>query len=459
MRRSRFNRRSFLLSTAAGIATASGAGWSDADAIVARIKPPVFPKRDFDITRFGAVGDGKTNSGEAIANAIAECSQAGGGRVVIPAGVFLTGAVHLKSNVNLYLSDRATLLFSRDPKHYLPVVFTRFEGTECMNYSPFIYAFEQNNIAVTGTGTLDGQADCTSWWPWVGRANCGWKTGDPNARKEREALVAFGDKDVPVRERVFGVGHYLRPNFIQPYRCNNVLIADVAIKNSPMWEINPVLCRNVTVRGARISSHGPNNDGCNPECCTDVLIQGCTFDTGDDCIAIKSGRNRDGRRVGVACENLVIKGCTMKDGHGGVTIGSEVSGDVRNVFVEQCYMDSPHLERALRIKTNSHRGGVVENVFFRDVKVGQVSDAFLQVDFYYEEGPGGALTPVVRNINVQDVTCKEARYILYLRGYPSAPIRDVHFSHCTFDHAARANVIENVEGLKMDAVTLAGKPL
>jgi polygalacturonase len=429
----------------------------NADSILARIHPPVFPSRDFDITHFGASGDGKKNCTEAIAKAITACSQAGGGTVVVPAGVFLTGAIHLKSNVNLHLDGQATLRFSRDPKHYLPLVYTRWEGTECMNYSPFLYAFEQTNIGVSGTGTLDGQADCEHWWPWKAKTNCGWKKGDPSQQKARDALVAMGDKDVPVRERVFGEGHLLRPNFIQPYRCTNVLIDGVTIRDSPMWEINPVLCHNVTVRNVNIVSHGPNNDGCDPESCTDVLIKGCTFDTGDDCIAIKSGRNQDGRRVGVACENIVIQGCTMKDGHGGVTIGSEVSGSVRNVFVEGCRMDSPHLDRALRIKSNSQRGGVIENVHFRNVTVGQVSNAIIDIDLYYEEGPGGPFTPTVRNIAVQNVTCKSSKYALYLRGYESAPIREVALSHCNFEHVEKPNLIENVQGLKTDDVSINGK--
>jgi polygalacturonase len=452
-------RRSFLVSTAVGAAAAAALPEWNADAILARVKPPVFPNRDFDITRFGAAGDGKKNCTEAIAKAIDACTQAGGGRVVVPGGVFLTGAIHLKSNVNLHLADGATLRFSRDPKHYLPLVFTRFEGTECMNYSPFLYAFEQTNIAITGRGTLDGQSDCEHWWPWKARTNCGWKKGDPSQQQARDALVAMGEKDVPVSDRVFGEGRYLRPNFIQPYRSKNVLIADVTIENSPMWEINPVLCRNVTVRNVRISSHGPNNDGCDPESCTDVLIENCTFDTGDDCIAIKSGRNRDGRRVAAACENLVIRGCTMKDGHGGVTIGSEVSGSVRNVFVENCHMDSPHLDRALRLKSNAQRGGTIENVFFRNVTVGQVAQAIVDVDFYYEEGPNGPFQPTARNIVVQNVTCKKSKYALYLRGYESSPIHDVRLAHCVFEHVEKANVIEHVEGLTAEDVTVNGQPL
>jgi polygalacturonase len=219
-----------------------------------------------------------------------------------------------------------------------------------------------------------------------------------------------------------------------------------------MWEIHPVLSTNVTVRRVTVISHGPNNDGCDPESCTDVLIKDCIFDTGDDCIALKSGRNRDGRRVGVPCQNVVIQGCVMRDGHGGVTIGSETSGGVRNVFAEDCRMDSPNLDRALRIKTNSVRGGIIEHIYMRNVQVGQVADAAIHADLFYEEGDAGAFKPVVRNIEVRNLTCRKSRYALYLRGYKDAPIRDVRLAQCTFDNVARPNRIENVEGLALTDV-------
>jgi len=429
------------------------------DAILARIKAPTFPKRDFEVTRYGAKGDGKTNCTQAIRQAIAACTKAGGGRVVVPAGRFLTGAVHLDNNVNLYISEGATLAFSQDPKDYLPLVYTRFEGTECMNYSPFIYAWEKTNIGVSGPGTLDGQADCDHWWNFVGRANCGGGPGKPNHNADRKRIVEMGDNDVPVKDRIFGPGHYLRPNFIQPYRSTNFVIEDVTIKNSPMWEINPVLCKNVTVRGVKVETHGFNNDGCDPESCTDVLIENCIFDTGDDCIAIKSGRNQDGRRVNKPCENIVVRNCNMKDGHGGVSIGSEVSGGIRNVFVDTCKMDSPHLQRALRIKTNSYRGGKIENIYFRNTTVGQVAEAVVDVDYYYEEGEGGPFMPGVENIYVANVTSKKSKYGLYLKGYKNDPIRGLTVVNCTFDGAAQGNYLENVASVNLKNVMVNGKPV
>ena len=458
-----YGRREFLgraaqLTAAGWLAwRAAAAGWDDMRQILDRIKAPVFPDRDFNITRYGAVADGKTACTGAIARAIDECSRAGGGRVAVPAGVWLTGPIHLKSNVDLHVAEGATVKFIPDPKLYLPLVRTRWEGTELLNYSPLIYSDGQENLAITGGGVFDGQADCGHWWPWSGAAACSPKPGDPNARTARDALAAMAGRDVPVEQRVFGEGAYLRPPLLQPCRSKNILIEGVTFVNSPMWVVTPLYCSNVTVRGVTVVGHGPNTDGCDPDSCTDVLIENCSFDTGDDCIAIKSGRNRDGRRVARPTENVIVRGCRMKDGHGGITIGSEMSGGVRNVYVEDCRLDSPNLNVAFRFKTNAMRGGTIENVYFRDIDVGQVSGAVLQVDCLYEEGANGPEQPVVRNIDIRGVTCKKSRYALQLRGLASSPIHSVHVADCNFDNAAEANVVENVTGLQCANVKINGK--
>jgi polygalacturonase len=461
------SRRDFLRTAAgasllAGVRTSRSApsdadAWDQVPAILARIRPPVFPKRDFEITRYGAAGDGAKDSSEAITRAIAACNQAGGGRVLVPAGTFLTGPVHLKSNVDLHLAAGATLRFLRDPKRYLPLVYSRWEGLECLNYSPFVYSDGQDNIAITGEGTLDGNCDCEHWWPWKGRTNCGWSKGQPKQDDARNKLFEMGEKDVPLSQRRFGEGAYLRPSFIEPVRARNVLIEGVTITNSPMFEIHPIFCSNVTVRNVKIASHGPNNDGCDPDSCRDVLIENTVFDTGDDCIAIKSGRNRDGRRVGVPSENIVIRGCTMKDGHGALTIGSEMSGGVRNVFAEDCQLDSPNLDQALRFKTNAMRGGTIENVFFRNIRIGQIAHAVLQIDFNYEEGRNGPEHPVVRNIDIRDVICRKAERALDVRGFPDAKIRNLRLERVKIEAAAKPDIVEDVEGLKLADVTVNGK--
>ena len=424
-------------------------GWDLVPTILKRIVAPTFPRRDFNISQFGAVGDGRTDCTSAFAAAIRACTTAGGGRVVVPPGRFLSGAIHLHSNVNLHLSEGATIAFSTDPSKYFPNVLTRFEGVEVMNYSPLIYALDCENIAVTGKGTLDGQASDTNWWRWKGNTAYGWKSGEPRQNEARQRLFEMAERGVPASERAFGDGGYLRPSFIQPYRCRNVLIENVKIVGSPMWEIHPVLSSNITIRGVTISTHGPNNDGCDPESCRDVLIERCFFDTGDDCIAIKSGRNADGRRIAVPSENIIVRDCEMRDGHGGVTIGSEISGGVRNVFAEKCRMDSPNLDRALRFKNNAARGGTLEHVYMRDVTVGQVADAVLQIDFQYEEGPNGSFIPIVRDVEMRNVTSRKSNYGLYLRGLEKGTIADIRIIDCTFDHVARPNVVERVERLSI----------
>jgi polygalacturonase len=431
-------------------------GWKNLPRILKRIAPPSFPQRDFPITSFGAVGDGTTDCSGAFKQAIDKCTRTGGGRVVVPKGIYLTGAIHLKSNVNLYVAKEAVIRFSTNPNHYLPVVFTRWEGTECMNYSALIYAFEQENIAVTGDGTLDGQGSDETWWSWKGSRGPG--ANNQNQNDARKKLLEMGDRGAPVKDRVFGDGSYLRPNFFQPYRCKNILVSGVTFKNSPMWFLNPVLCRNVSVIGVTTQGHGPNNDGCDPESCTDVLIKQCTFDNGDDCIAIKSGRNNDGRRVNVPSENIVVQGCTMKDGHGGVVIGSEVSGSVRNVFAEDCSMDSPILDRVLRIKTNAVRGGIIENIYVRNIKVGQVAEAVLKIDFFYEEGDKGAFTPIVRNIEMENVESGKSQFGVWIRAYERSPVTHVLLTHCVFRNVAEPNVLDNVKDLSLINVqTLYGQ--
>ena len=454
------DRREFLkaaAATAAGVVFVRGVleaqsttgRWAEADAILRRISLPIFPDRAFNITRYGAVPDSQADATVAFRAAISACRDAGGGRVIVPAGRFVTGPIVLRSNVNLHLDEGAVVAFSQDPRAYLPVVFTRYEGVEFMNYSPFIYAFEQENIAITGGGTLDGQAGDAHWWPWRAEAV------KPGAARDR--LFDMGKRGVPVADRVFGDGSFMRPVFVQPYRCRGVLIEGVTILNSPMWELNPVLCTNVTVRDVTIRTHGPNNDGCDPESCSDVLIERCTFDTGDDCIALKSGRNTDGRRLHAPIENVVIRDCQMRDGHGGVVIGSEISGGARNIFAERCRMDSPRLDRVLRFKNNAERGGVIEHVSMRDVTVGEVTEAVIAVDFYYEEGDTGAFTPVLRDVDVRNVTSRKSKYAFFLKGYERAPVSNVRVTDCTFDGVESPDVLQGVRNLVLSNVSVNGR--
>lgn len=462
------NRREFLISSGigtVGLALFPREAFADHNAwnteypkILARIKPPKFKKKDFSILKFGARAGGQIDCREAINKAIDACSKAGGGRVVVPAGEFLTGAIRLKSNVNLHVSKGATLKFATDSRAYLPIVHTRWEGMELMHLSPLIYAYEEINIAITGEGTLDGQGKAY-FWKWHGNPRYGGNPDQINQRAARSRLYEFMDRNTPVSERIFGEGHWLRPQFIQPYKCKNVLIEGVKIIDSPMWEVHPVLCENVTVRNLNIETHGPNNDGCDPESCKDVLIDNCYFDTGDDCIAIKSGRNNDGRRLNTPSENIIIRNCTMKDGHGGITVGSEISGGVRNLFAHDCKLDSADLWTALRVKNNASRGGRLENFYFKNITVGTVSRAVVEIDFNYEEGAKGEHTPVMRNYVVEGLTCATGNRAVDLQGLDNAPIYDVTMKNCSFGTLKNPSIVKNVKGLSLDSVTVAGAPV
>lgn len=443
-----------------GQTPASALAWkTEMPKILARIKPPKFPKKDFSILKYGAKEGGTEICTGAFAKAIAACNKAGGGRVVVPKGTFLTGAIHLKSNVNLHISEGATIKFSKEGKDYLPVVRTRWEGMDLMGHSAFIYAYEQTNIAITGTGTLDGQGK-EGFWKWHGNARYGgggYKPGTIQQRPDRNKLYEMMDKNVPIEQRIFGEGTYLRPNFITPFKCKNVLIEGVKIIDSPMWEVHPVLCENVTIRKLHIASHGPNNDGCDPESCKDVLIEDCYFDTGDDCIAIKSGRNDDGRRAGAPTENIIVRGCTMKDGHGGITVGSEISGGVRNLFAENCKLDSPNLDHALRVKNNAQRGGLLENFYFRNITVGQVAHAVITIDFNYEEGAKGGHTPVMRNYVVENLTSGKSKFGVDIQGLDKAPVEKISLTNTTFDNVASGNVVKNLKDVKLSNFKMNGK--
>jgi polygalacturonase len=435
---------------AGGSGAATDDPWARLPGILARIQPPVFPARDFPITDFGAVGDGATDATGALKTAIEACHNSGGGRVIVPPGDFLTGPIRLLSNVNLHISVGATLRFSNYPEMYLPVVFTRWEGVELMNYAPLVYAFGQENVAITGGGTLNGQADETHWWPWKAAE------GAESQKPDRSRLFQQAAEGVPPERRVYGEGHYLRPPFIQTYRCRNVLIEGVTIRNSPFWVIHPVLSSNVIVREVVVASLGPNNDGCDPESSTDVLIEGTLFDTGDDCIAIKSGRNADGRRLAAPSERIVIHNCRMQAGHGGVTIGSEVSGSVRDVFAEYNTMSSPDLERGLRIKTNAARGGVVENVFMRDTKIGEVGSA-IDIDMQYQladEDLSRPFIPVVRNVRVEGLTVDRAAIAFSILGLEVSPVGGVVIRDSVFRNVARGSRLANAGQVVLENVTL-----
>ena len=428
--------------------------WSMMDEIISNVTEPEFPDNEINILDHGANPDGKTKNTEAFKKAIAACAEKGGGKVIVPKGKYLTGAIHLDNNINLHLEEGAEILFSTNPKDYYPLVETSYEGVELINYSPLIYAYKKENVAVTGKGILNGQASNENWWNWCGKDTYGWKKGMPQQKDSLNLprLMEMGQNATPLSERVFGEGYYLRPTFLEPYECTNVLIKGVKIVNAPFWIIHPFKSNNVIVDGVTVESHGPNNDGCDPEYSKNVIIKNCTFNTGDDCIAIKAGRDAEGRRVAIKTENIVVQNCKMIDGHGGVVIGSEMSAGVSNVFVENCTMDSPNLDRAIRLKTNSRRGGTIDGVYVRNVEVGQVKEAVLKLNMFYATytNQTGEFIPEIKNIWLENVTVKNGgEFGILAKGYEDSPITNVTLRNVNIEKVENAFSLENVKNLKL----------
>ena len=422
--------------------------------VIQSVPTPKFIDKIYNVLDYGASPDGVKFNTEVFVKVIKVCSENGGGRVVVPKGKYLTGAIHLDDNVNLHLEEGVEILFSTNTKDYYPLVPTSYEGVELINYSPFIYANNKSNIAITGKGILNGQANATNWWSWCGKDTYGWKKGMPQQKDSLNLprLMEMGQKGTPLKERVFGDGYYLRPNFIEFYECKNVLLKGVKIINAPFWIIHPFKSNNIIIDGVTVESHGPNNDGCDPEYSKNVIIKNCTFNTGDDCIAIKAGRDAEGRRVGIKSENIVVQNCNMIDGHGGVVIGSEMSAGVKNVYVDNCKMNSPNLDRAIRLKTNSRRGGIIDGVYVRDLEVGQVKEAVLKLNMFYAtySNQTGEFIPQIKNILLENVKVINGGYYAILaKGYKESKIKNVTLKNVIIEKVDEAFSIENVSNLKL----------
>ena len=442
-------------------------GWNESEykQIESSIRMPEFPNKSFSIKQFGAkVNATAAANQKAINRAISTCSAKGGGTVVIPAGTWNTGALRMKSHVNLHLEEGATLLFAFQPELY-PMVKTSWEGLGCWNYSPCIYAYEETDVAITGKGTIDGNGSRETWWPWCGATKFGYVEGETKESQKlgsRAQLLKYAEDGVPEDERKFGMGHGLRPQLINFNRCDGILIKDVKMTNSPFWVIHPLLSKNITVDGVYIWNEGPNGDGCDPEACENVLIQNCTFHTGDDCIAIKSGRNNDGRLWNTPSKNIIIRNCKMEDGHGGVVIGSEISGGCQNVYAENCHMDSPDLDRVLRIKTNNCRGGLIENINMRNVTVGQCREAVLKINLDYEpkELCYRGFQPTVRKVYMENVTCQKSNYGVLIIGLNEIEnVYDITVKDCKFEGVVKkpVQVTGKTRNVKYDNLFINGQ--
>ncbi len=419
--------------------------WPAARQIVADTAFPDFPDRTVPATdsRYGAVGDGRTDNTAAFKEAIEDCSAQGGGHVVVPAGIYSTGAIRLRSGVDLNLASSAVLRFSGNVADY-PLVLTRYEGIECMNRSPMVYAYGETNVAITGAGILDASRTRS------------WNVGS-NRAGILEPLAGVG---IPPDQRVIPDHGRLRSAFVELYRCANVLVQGVTLRRSQFWQLHPTLCRNVRIDGVTTGDTTmPNTDGCNPESCDHVVITNCIFDAFDDCIAIKSGRDEDGRRVNTPSQNVVISGCSFQGPAGGVACGSEMSGGIRNVYVHDCMTHGSSVQHMLYVKSNTRRGGFVENVNFDRVCADHLSGAwaFAQMDY---DGQTGSHRPAFEDWNFIHCCGDFDPWVFQLRGLDDDHIRTIRVSDCEFDHVfVPVNLNKNVDDVRYDRVWINGSPV
>ncbi len=388
--------------------------------VLGNIKPPTFPDHDFYITDFGATGNGITNCSQAFEKAIKACNAVGGGKVIVPAGKFLTGPIELLSNVNLYLEKGAVILFSTDT--------TLYSKPEIMGnkYTPLIGAYDQTNIAITGQGTLDGQANSQNWWPW-----------------KKEGKLSD-----------------IRPIFIRIRQCKNVLIQGIMVINAPAWQLKPENSENITIDGVTIDSLGPNNDGIDVGSDKDVLIENSIFNTGDDCIALASGGGAPNPPV----VDIVVRNDQFLNGHGALTIGSAVSNGASDVFFENCTVGSQNSYPwdMLRIKTNLKIGGTIQNVYVRNIKVIKISKAVFSVNLGYSLKLSHMLSatntriPHVKDIYIENVVSQVSKYALLIKGYAGSPVQNIYISNSIFSNVESQNELNYVEGLHMLNVLING---
>ncbi len=410
-------------------------------------KEPVFPPLSVNIKDRGAL-EGELVT-DIINSSLAYVSESGGGTVVVPKGKWISGAIHLKSNVNLHFEDGAYVSFSTNPEHYLPVVFTMYEGIRCYNYSPLIYGRGLENVAVTGKGYLEGNGP--EWWKWA---------------KDLTGREILYHGKLPVEKRVFGTPEMaLRPMFLQILESKNVFIEGITLHDSPCWTVHPVWCEDVIVRGVTVENPtvSPNTDCVNIESCNRALVEDCTvITTGDDMYCLKAGRNEDAWEVGIPCQNVVIRRCRAlgKSISGGIVIGSEMSADVRNILAEDC--DFGNNYNCISIKGKDGRGGVVENIDYRNIHMTEGVRGII-VTYRYSceatddaEEPGKYM-PVVRNLSFENICCDDVERGICLFGIPGGRMENFHFKNVKMN-ADICMEADSINGLYTENVVLTQKP-
>ncbi|MDD3322529.1 MAG: glycoside hydrolase family 28 protein [Paludibacter sp.] len=418
-----------------------------------------------DMKKAGANSSGTKLNTILINKTIDKLNAKGGGTLYFPAGTYLTGAIKLKSNITIDLEAGATLLFSDNFDDYLPFVEMRHEGIMMKSFSPLIYAVDAENITIKGEGTINGQGK--KWWDEFMRVIIDVKkNGKKDINKYQpmwdevnnaNAIAADINEDYSeALERRF-----FRPPFIQPIRCKNVRIEGIKIINSPFWTVNPEFCENVTIDGITINNPlSPNTDGINPESCRYVHITNCHISVGDDCITLKSGRDKQARDLGWANENITITNCTMLAGHGGVVIGSEMSAGVKKVVISNCVFDGT--DRGIRIKSTRGRGGVVEDIQVSNIVMRNIQREAFMLNLKYSKMPEEPLserTPIFRNINISNVTANDVNTPIKIIGLEESPITDVTFTNVNITNAKNPTSMTNCENIKFKEVYVNGEKL
>jgi polygalacturonase len=401
----------------------------------------------YDVTKYGARKDSSAKATAAIAKAIAAASKAGGGTVYFPAGKYLTGAIHLKSNITILIDAGAEIHFSDNFDDYLPMVESRYEGVDVFSFSPLFYANKAENITITGRGLINGHGK--KWWAFVE----GYRQDQP--RSKWQYMFDSLNKNILLPDNPAQMKRgFLRPPFIQPMYCKNVRIEGITIINSPFWTVNPEFCENVTITGVTINNPpSPNTDGINPESCKYVHISDCHISVGDDCITIKSGKDIPGRTKAMPAQNYTITNCTMLSGHGGVVIGSEMSGGVKNIVISNCIFDGT--DRGIRIKTTRGRGGIVEDIRVDNIIMKNIRDQAFVMDMEYsrtEKEPVSERTPQIRNVRISNVTAY-TNQACYINGLDEMPVENISF-HDIYIEAQTGFSIQNAKGIELHYVTI-----
>jgi polygalacturonase len=383
----------------------------------------------YNVLKYGAKNDSSKLATTAIKNAIDAAVKKGGGTIYFPAGKYLTGPIHLKSNITILIDAGAELHFSDNFDDYLPMVKSRYEGVDVTSFSPLFYAYKAENIAIKGRGLIDGHGK--KWWDFVE----GYKEGQERSKWQRTFDELNKDILLPDDPKQMKRG-FLRPPFIQFMHSKNIIIEGITIQNSPFWTVNPQFCENIKIYGVTIfnpAKNAPNTDGINPESCKNVHISDCHISVGDDCITIKSGKDAAGRKMATPAENYTITNCTMLSGHGGVVIGSEMSGDVRKITISNCVFDGT--DRGIRIKSARGRGGIVEEIRVSNIVMKNIRDQAIVLDLQYAKTsvePVSERTPRFRNIHFSNIT-GQVNQAAFLNGLEEMPIENITFSDINLD--------------------------